>query len=158
MNPTPTSSYHRAHSIPPIFTMFQHSENDHFALATISPVRERTFLVIPSAIFPHFSPEPSSYPSKPQPPFAWYPCRSTGFQLESLITVRLFCYCCRYFGYAYGSVFTVMICFLALCYYVLHASITLILAMLVSSTCWWWSSVHDYRLFRVPLLCMFFCT
>ena len=31
--------------------------------------------------------------------------------------------------------------------------------MLASSTCWywWWSSVHDCRLSRVPLLCMFHC-
>ena len=34
------------------------------------------------------------------------------------------------------AVITVMLCFLALCYHVLPASITFILVMLDSSTCW----------------------
>ena len=45
-------------------------------------------------------------------------------------------YCCRYFIYDYGLVVTIMLCFLPLCYHVLFASITFILAMLGSSTCW----------------------
>ena len=69
------------------------------------------------------------------------------------------CYCCRYFGYAYGSVTTVMLCFLALCYHVLLSSITFILVMLDSSTCWvghvlWCMTVVDYR---VRVICIVPC-
>ena len=49
-----------------------------------------------------------------------------------------------------------MLCFLALCYHVLLASITFILAMLGSSTCW---VGHVLRCmtnvgYRVPLICI----
>ena len=37
VNPTPTSSFHRARSVGIIFIMFQHSENDHFALSPNQP-------------------------------------------------------------------------------------------------------------------------
>ena len=44
VNPTPTSSFRRAHSVGIIFIMFQHSENDHFALALNQPaIRENVF-------------------------------------------------------------------------------------------------------------------
>ena len=53
-----------------IFTMFCHSENDHFAPALIQPPSERErFPVILSASLSHFLPVISSTPGKPHPPF-----------------------------------------------------------------------------------------
>ena len=121
VNPTPTSSSRRARSVPIIFTMVWHIENDHFSLVRKQPPpRENYFRQKNSAVVSHFFPEYLSTPRQANL-LSWAPNLHVDFACTLCV-----CSCSCFISFSSAVISLCLSCML-----VIHDTFAMLIRMLL---------------------------